>query len=84
MLPTYIRDGTLPARLERAERVYQKVIASRKDLIQRYGTSSRDIVMYVPPTHQCCCGEFQVPTKQRSMASIHCLEFLSFIFRLSA
>lgn len=44
----YIRDNTLPARLERSERVYQKVIAGRKDLIQRYGTNSRDIVMFPP------------------------------------
>lgn len=44
----YIRDSTLPARLERAERVYQKVIAGRKNLIHRYGTSSRDIVMFPP------------------------------------
>ncbi|KAG2139810.1 methyltransferase domain-containing protein [Suillus bovinus] len=44
----YIRDNTLPARLERAERVYQKVIAGRKNLIQRYGPSSRDIVMFPP------------------------------------
>ncbi|KAG0701652.1 methyltransferase domain-containing protein, partial [Suillus ampliporus] len=40
----YIRDGPLPARLEQAERVYQKVIAGRKDLIQRYGSTSCDIV----------------------------------------
>jgi hypothetical protein len=72
----YIRDNTLPARLERSERVYQKVIAGRKDLIQRYGPNSRDIVMCVPPAHYSCCGElniFQVPTRQGSMASIHCL-----------
>jgi hypothetical protein len=43
----YIRDSTLPARIERAERVYQKVIADRKELIQKYGPTSRDIVMYV-------------------------------------
>jgi len=43
----YIRDSTLSARLERAEAVYQKVIAGRKDLIQKFGQTSRDIVMYV-------------------------------------
>lgn len=42
----YIRDSTLPARIERAERVYQKVIADRKDLIQKFGPTSRDIVMF--------------------------------------
>ncbi|OAX37470.1 hypothetical protein K503DRAFT_866852 [Rhizopogon vinicolor AM-OR11-026] len=42
----YIRDSTLPARIERAEGVYQKTITDRKGLIQKYGPTSRDIAMF--------------------------------------
>lgn len=43
----YIRDTELPARLERAERVYSKVVADRKEMIRKYGPTPRDIAMCV-------------------------------------
>jgi hypothetical protein len=42
-----IRDSELPARLERAERVYSKVVGERKEMIQKFGPTARDILMYV-------------------------------------
>jgi hypothetical protein len=56
----YIRDSTLPARIERAERVYQKVIVDRKELIRKYGPTPRDIVMYVSTTERFHRGAEQV------------------------
>ncbi|KAI6115491.1 methyltransferase domain-containing protein [Pisolithus croceorrhizus] len=43
-----VRDTRLPARLQRAERVYQKVISDRKDMIRKYGPTSRHIHMFPP------------------------------------
>ncbi|KAI6039099.1 methyltransferase domain-containing protein [Pisolithus marmoratus] len=43
-----VRDTSLPARLQRAERVYQKVISDRKDMIRKYGQTSRNIHMFPP------------------------------------
>lgn len=42
-----IRDNELPARLERAERVYSKSVGERKEMIGRFGPTARDISMYV-------------------------------------
>lgn len=42
-----VRDTGLPARLERAEQVYQKVVSDRKDMIRKYGPTPRHIHMYV-------------------------------------
>jgi len=70
----YIRDSTLPARIERAEKVYQKVIADRKDLIQKYGPSSRDIAMCVYMTDYSPrkVEVFpQVSIRQTTLAGIH-------------
>jgi hypothetical protein len=47
----YIRDNELPARLERAEGVYSKVIADRKEMIRKHGPTPRDILMYVDASH---------------------------------
>ncbi|KIJ13012.1 hypothetical protein PAXINDRAFT_170900 [Paxillus involutus ATCC 200175] len=44
----YIRDNELPARLERAEGVYSKVIADRKEMIRKHGPTPRDILMFPP------------------------------------
>lgn len=43
-----IRDIRLPARLERAERVYQKVMSDRKEMIRRHGPTLRHIHMFPP------------------------------------
>lgn len=43
-----VRDTGLPARLERAEQVYQKVISDRKDMIRKYGPTPRHIHMFPP------------------------------------
>ncbi|KAI5989787.1 methyltransferase domain-containing protein [Pisolithus orientalis] len=43
-----IRDTSLPARLQRAERVYQNVVSDRKDMIRKYGPTSRHIHMFPP------------------------------------
>jgi len=45
-----IRDTGLPARLERAEQVYQNVILDRKDMIRKYGPTPRHIHMCVCPS----------------------------------
>lgn len=45
-----VRDTGLPARLERAEQVYQKVISDRKDMIRKYGPTPRHIHMCVCPS----------------------------------
>ncbi|KIJ64219.1 hypothetical protein HYDPIDRAFT_112178 [Hydnomerulius pinastri MD-312] len=44
----YIRDNELPAKLQRADRVYSEVITSRKDMIRKFGPTPRDIVMFPP------------------------------------
>ena len=44
---TPIRDSGLPARLERAERVYSKAVGERKEMIRKFGPTPRDIQMYV-------------------------------------
>ncbi|KAG8215373.1 hypothetical protein J3R82DRAFT_8971 [Butyriboletus roseoflavus] len=41
-----IRDNELPARLERAERVYSKLVGDRREMIRRFGPTARDISMY--------------------------------------
>jgi len=41
-----IRDTELPARLERAERVYSKVVEGRKEMIRKFGPTPRDVHMY--------------------------------------
>lgn len=42
-----IRDSELPSRLERAERVYSKMVGERKEMIRKFGLTARDILMYV-------------------------------------
>lgn len=42
-----IRDNDLPARLQRAERVYSKMVEDRKEMIRTFGPTPRDIFMYV-------------------------------------
>ncbi|KAF9241295.1 methyltransferase domain-containing protein [Melanogaster broomeanus] len=44
----YIRNNELPARLERAERVYSKTIADRKEMIRKFGPTPREILMFPP------------------------------------
>ncbi|KAH7911460.1 methyltransferase domain-containing protein [Hygrophoropsis aurantiaca] len=44
----YIRDNDLPAKILRAERVYNKVIADRKELIRKFGPTPHDVVMFPP------------------------------------
>jgi len=41
-----IRDSELPARLERAERVYSKGVGDRREMIQKFGPTARDILMF--------------------------------------
>ena len=41
-------DPHLPARVQRAERAYQKVLEKRQELIQKHGPSPSSIMMYVP------------------------------------
>ncbi|KAL4078085.1 methyltransferase domain-containing protein [Scleroderma citrinum] len=45
---TLVRDTGLPARLERAEQVYQKVVSDRKDMIRKHGPTPRHIHMFPP------------------------------------
>ncbi|KAH7882564.1 methyltransferase domain-containing protein [Phlebopus sp. FC_14] len=44
----YLRDHDLPARLQRSEHVYSRVIANRKEMIQKYGPTPKDILMFPP------------------------------------
>ena len=40
-------DPSLPARVERAEQSYKKVIEKRQELIKKHGPSSSQVVMFV-------------------------------------
>ncbi|KAF8126335.1 methyltransferase domain-containing protein [Boletus edulis] len=63
-----IRDSDLSARVERAEQVYSKMVADRKEMIRKFGPTARDIQMFpedkepwppytvwsfFPPSYQC-------------------------------
>ncbi|KAF9219871.1 hypothetical protein BS17DRAFT_740073 [Gyrodon lividus] len=61
----YIRDNELPARLARAEHVYSKMIAGRKEMIRKYGPTPRDILMFPPdkePWHPYTVWSFFPPS----------------------
>lgn len=40
-------DHDLPARLERSERIYTKVLNARQGLIRKFGPTPIDVAMYV-------------------------------------
>lgn len=40
-------DPTLPSRVERAEKTYQKVLEKRQALIKKHGPSPSQVMMYV-------------------------------------
>lgn len=69
-----IRDNELPARLERAERVYSKVVGDRKEMIRKFGPTARDISMYANHFYlrlQPKRNSFQVPARQGTMATLY-------------
>lgn len=41
-------DVTLPARVQRANRIYDKVLADRKELIRKFGPTPEDVQMFPP------------------------------------
>ncbi|EGN91733.1 hypothetical protein SERLA73DRAFT_192086 [Serpula lacrymans var. lacrymans S7.3] len=43
-----IRDDSLPARVERAERVYTRMTDDRRELIKKHGPTPADILMFPP------------------------------------
>ena len=70
-----MRDSELSARLERAERVYSKVVEDRREMIRKFGPTARDIFMYVDHviSHSVPTHSFQVPTRQGTVATVYCL-----------
>ena len=45
---TPLKDNSLPARLKRADTIYNKVLKDRKGLIQKFGPSASDVHSWVP------------------------------------
>lgn len=55
----------LPARMERAERIYNKVLHDRQGLIRKFGPTPRDVEMYVCRESQTrLCLQVDVPLPQ--------------------
>lgn len=42
-----IRDSGVSARLEQAERAYEKVVGDRKEMLRKFGPTPKDLSMYV-------------------------------------
>jgi hypothetical protein len=66
-------DSSLPARVERAEQTYKKVVEKRQQLIKKHGPSSSQIVMHVLISLSSLLKLIlaQVPTRPRPLACIH-------------
>ena len=67
-------DPSLPARVERAEQAYRKVLEKRQWLIKKHGPSASQVVLCV---HCIFCAPLseltavQIPTGPRPLASIY-------------
>jgi hypothetical protein len=51
-----LNDNNLPARMARANRIYDKVLEDRQKLIKTFGPTPKDIAMSVVPTRLCMCA----------------------------
>ena len=79
-----LADNDLPARLDRAERIYQDVLGRRKGLIRKFGPQPKDIDMSVIGVEHVCVSHTHTPlTTFFFPSSFRCFFFgLLFFFLL--
>ncbi|KAJ7505397.1 methyltransferase domain-containing protein [Mycena galericulata] len=46
--PAFLEDHDLPNRVARSERIYNKLLLDRKDLIQKFGPTPADVALFPP------------------------------------